>query len=57
MTVSHRDTTNNGTGCEWSYVRVYSFVDACGNGPTEVTQTITVSDTTRPVVTDNLADT
>ena len=57
MTVSHRDTTNGGTGCEWSYVRVYSFVDACGNGPTEVTQTITVSDTTRPVVTDNLADT
>ena len=57
MTVSHRDTSNNGTGCEWSYVRVYSFVDACGNGPVEVLQTITVMDTTRPVVAGHLNDT
>ena len=57
MTVSHRDTMNNGTDCVWSYVRVYSFVDACGNGPVELTQTIYVSDTTRPVVADNLRDT
>ena len=50
MTVSHRDTTNGGTGCAWSYVRVYSFEDECGNGPVRVLQTIHVSDTTRPVV-------
>ena len=57
MTVSHRDTVRGSTTCEWSYVRVYSFEDACGNGPTEVTQTIIVKDTTRPAVTDNLNDT
>ena len=48
LEVTHRDTTNNGTGCEWTYVRVYAFTDVCGNGPTLIEQTITVRDTTRP---------
>ena len=54
MEVSYRDTINGGTGCEWSYVRVFSFKDACGNGPTEVSQTITVRDTTRPAISGTL---
>lgn len=43
--------------CEWSYVRRYSFTDACGNGPTIIEQTITIKDTTRPQVVDDLLDT
>ena len=57
LPVTHSDTTHNGTGCEWSYVRTYSFEDACGNGPTKVRQTIHIQDTTRPDVVDNLHDT
>lgn len=57
MTVSYRDTVGTPGDCSWNFVRVYSFTDACGNGPTIIEQTITVSDTTRPQVTDNLQDT
>ena len=57
LVVTHRDTVGAPGDCQWSYVRVYSFTDVCGNGPTIIEQTITVSDTTRPHVVDDLEDT
>ena len=57
LVVTHRDTVGAPGDCEWSYVRVYSFTDICNNTPTVLEQTITIKDTTRPQVVDNLEDT
>lgn len=57
MDVSERDAQGNPGDCEWSFVRVYSFTDDCGNGPTVIEQTITIKDTARPQVVDDLRDT
>lgn len=57
MEVSGRDHQGAPGDCEWSFVRVYSFTDECGNGPTIIEQTITIKDTTRPQVVDDLRDT
>ena len=57
MTVTHRDTVGAPGDCQWSFVRDYRFTDECGNGPVIVSHTITVRDTMRPQVVDNLADT
>ena len=56
FTVTNRDTTNNGQGCEWSFTRVYSFTDACNNGPTVIEQQITIQDTARPYIENGLND-
>lgn len=49
-TVTFLGTVTNGTGCTYEVIRTWKAEDACGNAVTN-RQIITVSDTTKPVLT------
>ncbi len=54
-TVTHVGDVSDGNSCPEIITRTYRIGDECGN-TTDVTQTITIEDTTDPVITGSLAD-